>query len=62
MKFIRWKYSIFLEGSVEILFDEYKNSGSYKMNYKASKLSSGIYFYKLSSPELNIVKKFALIK
>jgi len=48
--------------SVDILFNEFKYAGSYKINFNASDLSSGVYFYKLSSPEVNIIKKFTLVK
>jgi hypothetical protein len=47
---------------IDVILNEYKNAGSYKINYNAFKLSSGMYFYKLSSPEINIIKKFVLIK
>ncbi|MBP9096609.1 MAG: T9SS type A sorting domain-containing protein, partial [Ignavibacteria bacterium] len=59
-----YKIEVFdmLGRSVAILFNEFKNAGSYNLNYDASNLSSGIYFYKLNSPELNIIKKFILVK
>ena len=44
------------------LMNEQKSPGSYRINYNAEKLSSGIFYYKLSSDKVNIVKKFILIK
>ena len=44
------------------LMNEQKSQGSYRINYTADKLSSGIYYYKLSSDKINIVKKFILLK
>ena len=44
------------------LMNEQKSPGSYRINYNAGNLSSGIYFYKLSSDKVNIIKKFILLK
>jgi hypothetical protein len=38
------------------------NSGDYKYCWNAENLASGIYFYKLSSPTINITKKMLLMK
>lgn len=38
------------------------NTGSYDVSFEASKLSSGIYFYKLETEEFSNVKKMMLIK
>jgi hypothetical protein len=38
------------------------NTGSYEVSFEASKLSSGIYFYKLETEEFSNVKKMMLIK
>ncbi|MBK9334705.1 MAG: SBBP repeat-containing protein [Ignavibacteria bacterium] len=59
-----YKIEVFdmLGRSVAILFNEFKNAGSYIIKFNASDLSSGVYFYKLSSPEVNIIKKFTLVK
>ncbi|HLT23673.1 MAG TPA: YCF48-related protein, partial [Ignavibacteria bacterium] len=47
-----------------IEFTEYGNRepGSYIINYNASKLSSGVYFYRLYSGERSQIKKFVLTK
>ena len=46
----------------EELFNEYLSVGSYKINFNADKLSSGVYFYSLYSSKINITKSFLLIK
>jgi len=47
---------------IKILVDEYMPSGSYEVNFDASELSSGIYFYKLESNKFSITKKMLLLK
>jgi photosystem II stability/assembly factor-like uncharacterized protein len=47
---------------VDILFRGFKQKGNFTIKYNANKLSSGIYFYKLSSPDVSVVKKFILLK
>ncbi|MFA4924300.1 MAG: T9SS type A sorting domain-containing protein, partial [Ignavibacteriaceae bacterium] len=44
------------------LVNEYKNSGSYTVNFDASKLSSGIYFYSLRSGNFISTKKMIVLK
>ncbi|MDP3148579.1 MAG: T9SS type A sorting domain-containing protein, partial [Ignavibacteria bacterium] len=44
------------------LVNEYKNSGSYSVNFDASKLSSGIYFYTLNSGSFVSTKKMVVLK
>jgi hypothetical protein len=44
------------------LVNENKAAGYYKVNFNASKLSSGIYIYKLTSNNVNISKKMILMK
>ena len=44
------------------LVNEYKNSGSYSVNFDASKLSSGIYFYTLDSGSFVSTKKMIVLK
>jgi len=44
------------------LVSEYKNSGSYSVNFDASKLSSGIYFYTLNSGSFVSTKKMIVLK
>lgn len=40
----------------------YYKEGYYSINYNASNLASGIYFYKLYSNDFNIIKKMIVIK
>jgi hypothetical protein len=51
-----------LGSEVDVMANEYLSAGSYKYDYDASKLSSGIYFYRLEAGEFNAVKKMILIK
>jgi tartrate-resistant acid phosphatase type 5 len=51
------------------LLDEYKQAGNYELKFDSTNLSagdqnlpSGIYFYKLSTPEHSITKKMILLK
>jgi len=47
---------------VKILVEEHKQAGSYELNFDASKLSSGMYFYKLTAGSFTGIKKMILIK
>jgi hypothetical protein len=47
---------------VATLVNEYKSGGSYEVDFNASKLSSGIYFYRLSAGSFVQTKKMLLIK
>ena len=47
---------------VEIILNKFLNYGSFQINYNAYNLSSGVYFYKLSSKNFSQLKKFVLIK
>jgi hypothetical protein len=47
---------------VTTLVDEYKPSGRYSVQFDASRLASGIYFYSIRSGNYNAVKKMSLIK
>ncbi|AFH50014.1 5'-Nucleotidase domain protein [Ignavibacterium album JCM 16511] len=47
---------------VATLVDEYRDSGKYEVEFDASKLSSGIYFYKLNAGSFCETKKMILIK
>jgi hypothetical protein len=48
--------------NIDNLFEGIKTPGTYQVNYDASKLSSGIYFYKLIGSKYLQTKKFSLIK
>ena len=47
---------------VEILIDEEKAAGEYEIQFNASALPSGMYFYELISVEFKSIKKIVLIK
>jgi hypothetical protein len=48
--------------SIKIIDNEYKQAGSYSINFNASDLPSGIYFYKLEAGQFSQIKKMILIK
>ncbi len=47
---------------IATLVNEAKTAGYYTVNFNASNLSSGIYFYQISSGSFNAVKKMTLVK
>jgi len=47
---------------VSTLVDEKKSSGKYEVEFNASTLSSGVYYYRLSSGSFTSVKKMLLIR
>jgi hypothetical protein len=51
-----------LGNEVATLVNEEKPAGSYEVEFDASGLSSGIYFYKLSAGEYTDSKKMVIIK
>jgi hypothetical protein len=44
------------------LVNEYHSAGSYEYKFDASNLSSGVYYYKITSGEFVSVKKMLLVK
>ena len=48
--------------AVRTLVDEYKPSGQYSVEFEASGLSSGTYFYSIKAGDFKSVKKMTLIK
>ena len=68
------KYSMPVEGHAEIvvynaigeivksLVSEFRSAGTHSITFDASKLSSGIYFYKFKSGEFTDNKKMLLLK
>jgi len=44
------------------LVNEYKEAGNYKINFDATDLSSGIYYYRLASNSFTDIKKMILLK
>ncbi|HCY76553.1 MAG TPA: hypothetical protein DHV28_11585 [Ignavibacteriales bacterium] len=51
-----------LGNEVATLVNEYRNAGSYEINFDASKLSSGVYYYQIRAGEYVQTKKMLLIK
>ncbi len=47
---------------VKTLVNEFKSSGSYEVNFDASTLSSGVYFYRLEAGEFTDTKRMLLVK
>lgn len=47
---------------VKVILNEIKSPGSYSIDFDASELSSGVYFYRLESKEFTDVKRMILIK
>ncbi|MBM4157466.1 MAG: T9SS type A sorting domain-containing protein [Ignavibacteria bacterium] len=47
---------------VSVLVNERRNSGSYIIDFDASSLTSGVYFYKLTSGDFTDMKKMILLK
>jgi len=61
-QFVSLKVYDVLGNEVATLVDEYRNAGSYEINFNASSLSSGIYFYKLNAGSFVDSKKMILMK
>jgi len=47
---------------IRTLINEFKKAGNYKVEFDASSLSSGIYFYQLQAKEFTQTKKLILMK
>ncbi|HAH50323.1 MAG TPA: hypothetical protein DCL80_03305, partial [Balneola sp.] len=47
---------------IATLINENLSAGTYTRTFKASNLSSGVYFYRLTTESKTMVKKFTLIK
>ncbi len=47
---------------VAVLADGFKNAGTYEINFDATNLTSGIYFYKLVTGSVSMTKKMLLVK
>jgi hypothetical protein len=47
---------------ISTLVNETKEAGSYTVNFNASSLSSGVYFYKLSAGSFEQTMKMVLVK
>jgi|GEM_PF-2662513 len=47
---------------VDVLVDEYQSAGQYTIRWDAAGLSSGVYFYRLATPEFTKVHKMTYLK
>jgi CubicO group peptidase (beta-lactamase class C family) len=61
-EFVTLKVYDVLGNEVASLVDEYKPAGSYEVEFSADGLTSGIYFYKLTSGNFSQTKKMLLMK
>lgn len=48
--------------TVKVLENSFKNAGNYSVNFNASELPSGTYFYKIEAGQFTQIKKMILIK
>lgn len=60
--FVTIKVYDLLGKEIETLVNENKSAGYYKVNFDASKLPSGVYFYNLTTGSNSISKKMLLMK
>jgi len=51
-----------LGNEVEVLVNEFMNSGSHNISWDASRFASGVYFYRVNAGEFTETKKMVLIK
>ncbi|MDE3057245.1 MAG: T9SS type A sorting domain-containing protein [Bacteroidota bacterium] len=61
-QFVTLKIYDVLGREVATLVDERKSPGMYEVNFDGSRLSSGVYFYRLTSGNFVQTKKFVLMK
>jgi hypothetical protein len=47
---------------VRTLLNEFRNPGTYEVNFDATSLSSGIYFYKIETPNFTQTRRMLLVK
>ena len=60
--FVTLKVYDMLGREVEVLISEQKESGNYQIGFNASDLSSGIYYYTLTTGNFTSTKKMSLVK
>ena len=47
---------------VALLVDEVVSAGTYTVNFRADRLSSGVYFYVLHAADAHLVRKMVFVK
>ncbi len=60
--FVSLKVYDILGKEIETLVEDYVSPGNYKSTWNANSLSSGVYFYRLNSGNVSVVRKMCLIK
>jgi uncharacterized delta-60 repeat protein len=60
--FVSLKVYNILGQEIKTLLNEYREAGSYTVNFDASNLNSGVYIYKLETGSFSEVKKMTLLK
>jgi hypothetical protein len=61
-EFVSIKVYDILGKEVANLLNENKQAGTYELNFNASSLSSGVYFYKMSAGKYNSIKRMVVVK
>ena len=61
-QFVSLKIFDILGKEIETLLDGYKSAGRYRLNYNASVLKSGIYFYQLRLENFSLTKKMVVLR
>jgi photosystem II stability/assembly factor-like uncharacterized protein len=59
---VKIKIYDFLGREIKTVFNEYKQAGTYEINFNAAELSSGIYYYQISAGDYFETKKMVLLK
>jgi hypothetical protein len=49
-------------GEIEKLLNEYKQNGTYEVEFDAGNLTSGVYFYRMTSGNYSETKKMILLR
>ena len=62
MKFVQLKVYDILGREVTTLVNKQQQPGNYEVEFNASNLSSGVYFYQLSTENIHLTKKLLLLK
>jgi hypothetical protein len=60
--FVTLKVYDMLGKEVATVVNEYKNAGYYKINFDASRLTSGVYIYTINTNNFFLSKKMLLMK
>ena len=62
MQFVTLKVYDVLGNEIATLVNEEKAAGNYEVEFNATQLSSGIYFYRLQANDFTQIKKMILLK